>query len=70
MALMNPFMKKELTSILYLHNDINEFFKFVPREMMPKDYGGQLEETKVARGRTANNINIFIIYTNVYLYIT
>ncbi|XP_017855598.1 PREDICTED: alpha-tocopherol transfer protein-like [Drosophila arizonae] len=49
MALMNPFMKKELTSILYLHNDINEFFKFVPREMMPKDYGGQFEETKVAR---------------------
>ncbi|XP_023163648.1 alpha-tocopherol transfer protein-like [Drosophila hydei] len=49
LALMNPFMKKELTSILYLHNDINEFFKFVPREMLPKDYGGPLEETKVSR---------------------
>lgn len=62
MALMNPFMKKELTSILYLHNDINEFFKFVPREIMPKDYGGPLEETKVARGRTANNIKFSYIH--------
>ncbi|EDW81525.1 uncharacterized protein Dwil_GK10975 [Drosophila willistoni] len=49
MALMNPFMKKELTNILYLHNDINEFYKFVPLEMLPKDYGGPLEEASVAK---------------------
>ncbi|EDV92764.1 alpha-tocopherol transfer protein-like [Drosophila grimshawi] len=49
MALMSPFMKKELTSILYMHSDINEFFKFVPRELLPKDYGGPLEEISVAK---------------------
>lgn len=50
LALMNPFMKKELTSILYLHSDINEFYKFVPQDMLPKDYGGPLEETSVCKG--------------------
>ncbi|XP_062125107.1 alpha-tocopherol transfer protein-like [Drosophila sulfurigaster albostrigata] len=49
MALMTPFMKKELTSILYMHSDLNEFFKFVPQNMLPKDYGGPLEETCVAK---------------------
>lgn len=50
MALMNPFMKKELTSILYLHNDINEFYKFVPQDMLPQDYGGPLEEINLCKG--------------------
>ncbi|XP_033245245.1 alpha-tocopherol transfer protein-like [Drosophila miranda] len=49
MALMNPFMKKELTSVLHMHNDINDFYKFVPREMLPKDYGGPGEETSLAK---------------------
>ncbi|XP_051863310.1 alpha-tocopherol transfer protein-like [Drosophila nasuta] len=49
MALMTPFMKKELTSILYMHSDLNEFFKFVPQKMLPKDYGGPLEEMCVAK---------------------
>ncbi|XP_017848799.1 alpha-tocopherol transfer protein-like [Drosophila busckii] len=49
LALMNPFMKKELTSILYLHNDLQDFYKFVPQQMLPKDYGGPLEATSTAK---------------------
>lgn len=56
LALMNPFMKKELTSILYLHSDINEFYKFVPQDMLPKDYGGPLEETSVCKGEAYKEI--------------
>ncbi|XP_011179298.2 alpha-tocopherol transfer protein-like [Zeugodacus cucurbitae] len=40
LALMTPFMKKELTSILYVHNNLEDFFKFVPQSILPKDYGG------------------------------
>ncbi|XP_065354584.1 clavesin-1 [Calliphora vicina] len=40
LALMNPFMKKELLSILHLHNTLDDFYKFVPKEILPQDYNG------------------------------
>ncbi|TMW50066.1 hypothetical protein DOY81_004876 [Sarcophaga bullata] len=40
LALMNPFMKKELLSILHLHNTLDEFYKFVPKQILPIDYHG------------------------------
>ncbi|KAH8232164.1 hypothetical protein KR032_001145 [Drosophila birchii] len=49
LALMTPFMKKELTSVLHMHSDLNEFYKFVPKEMLPQEYGGQLEESSLAK---------------------
>lgn len=52
LALMTPFMKKELTTVLHMHSDLKEFYKFVPQEMLPKEYGGQLEEANVAKGRS------------------
>lgn len=62
LALMNPFMKKELTSILYLHSDINEFYKFVPQDMLPKDYDGPLEEISVSKGEALKEVNYKAVY--------
>ncbi|XP_067615419.1 alpha-tocopherol transfer protein-like [Eurosta solidaginis] len=44
LALMTPFMKKELTSVLYVHSNIDDFFKHVPQSIMPKEYGGEEAE--------------------------
>ncbi|XP_070852427.1 alpha-tocopherol transfer protein-like isoform X2 [Drosophila suzukii] len=49
LALMTPFMKKELTTVLHVHSDMKEFYKFVPKEMLPNEYGGQVEETNIAK---------------------
>jgi len=55
LALMTPFMKKELTTVLHVHSDMKEFYKFVPKEMLPNEYGGQVEETNIAKGKDASH---------------
>lgn len=50
LALMNPFMKKELLNILHLHNNLEDFYKFVPKDILPKDYNGPEKEMIDLRG--------------------
>lgn len=40
MALMKPFMKKELMDAMHLHATMDTFEKHVPISMMPNEYGG------------------------------
>ncbi|KAF5285777.1 hypothetical protein FQR65_LT13056 [Abscondita terminalis] len=41
MAIMKPFMKKDLLDVLHLHSDcIDSLYKFVPQECLPSNYGG------------------------------
>uniref|UniRef100_A0A1A9X1J2 CRAL-TRIO domain-containing protein n=1 Tax=Glossina brevipalpis TaxID=37001 RepID=A0A1A9X1J2_9MUSC len=41
LALMYPFMKKDLLDILYIHSKLDEFYKFVPQNILPKELGGE-----------------------------
>ncbi|KAJ3651834.1 hypothetical protein Zmor_017842 [Zophobas morio] len=43
LALIKPFVKKELYDTIYLHNTIDDLTKYVPLECLPKDYGGSAE---------------------------
>nr|XP_015838049.1 PREDICTED: uncharacterized protein LOC655774 [Tribolium castaneum] len=56
LALMRPFMKKELLDMLYLHNTVDDLVKFVPRECLPLDYGGSVESTHVIHEKTKNKL--------------
>lgn len=49
LALMTPFMKKELKSMLYIHSDMDSFYKFVPQKIMPAEYGGCEEQSSILR---------------------
>lgn len=39
-ALMKPFMKKELAQVLHLHSKMESLEEFIPKEVLPADYGG------------------------------
>lgn len=40
LALMKPFMKKELMDILQVHNDLNSIYKLIPQSIWPIELGG------------------------------
>ncbi|RZC37681.1 uncharacterized protein BDFB_004462 [Asbolus verrucosus] len=56
LALMRPFMKKELMDMLYLHNTVEDLLKFVPRECLPQDYGGEAEATPILHEKIKQKI--------------
>ncbi|XP_067015217.2 alpha-tocopherol transfer protein-like [Anabrus simplex] len=47
MAMIKPFMKKELLEMLHLHTGgLESFCKFVPLDILPSDYGGKAPSCK------------------------
>ncbi|XP_018328062.1 alpha-tocopherol transfer protein-like [Agrilus planipennis] len=58
MALMRPFMRKELLSVFHLHtNGMESLYNFVPQECLPKDYGGTAASLTELHEQVKKNIN-------------
>ncbi|XP_063929940.1 alpha-tocopherol transfer protein-like [Zophobas morio] len=63
LALIKPFLKKEILDALHVHETFNDLTKFAPQECLPVDYGGS-EETiahlhEKIRNRLTENIAVF-----------
>lgn len=50
LALMRPFMKKELLDVLELHSSVESFGKNVFPEQLPNEYGGTAGTFNELRG--------------------
>ncbi|KAL3271231.1 hypothetical protein HHI36_021725 [Cryptolaemus montrouzieri] len=47
LGLIKPLMKKELYDMINIHTTMDTFYKIVPQEMLPKEYGGSEDSTEV-----------------------
>ncbi|XP_055622789.1 uncharacterized protein LOC129766292 [Toxorhynchites rutilus septentrionalis] len=47
LALLKPFMKKELLDVLFLHTSNEQMYPYVDKECLPKDRGGYCESREV-----------------------
>jgi hypothetical protein len=43
MILIRPFVKKELFESMHFHANYESLYKFIPKEMLPVEYGGSSE---------------------------
>lgn len=50
LALMRPFMKKELIDVLHLHSTVESFSKNVSTDQLPNEYGGKAGTFNELRG--------------------
>lgn len=45
LSLVKPLMQSELVQLLHLHADLSTLNEFVPLDLLPSDYGGNIKET-------------------------
>lgn len=61
LALLKPFLKKELLDELHFHMDIKNLFPYIQQDALPSDYGGSFHSIKKAHGSYYLN-TILIIF--------
>lgn len=70
LALMRPFMKKELLDVMHLHSTMDTFLeKYVPNAMMPNEYGGSAGTVKEIQGEIKLQMkNVLRFFQNCFLF--
>lgn len=48
---VKPFLKEKIRERIHIHSNLEDLYKFVPKEMLPEEYGGNAGPIKVLSGK-------------------
>ncbi|KAJ3663847.1 hypothetical protein Zmor_008068 [Zophobas morio] len=56
MGLLKPFLTNELYSLINVHSSLSTFYKYVPQECLPEEYGGDLPSCQILQKDNLNHM--------------
>lgn len=60
-SFVKPFLKEKIRERIHLHSNLEDLYKFVPKEMLPAEYGGNAGPIKTLSGKKT-----FVVSRNYY----
>lgn len=52
LALIRPFVKKELISLVHFHTDMETVYPLIPQKLFPKEFGGKADSILELHSKT------------------
>lgn len=46
-----PFLKEKIRNRIFVHSDMDSLYKYVPKEMLPEEYGGKAGKVQDLHGK-------------------
>lgn len=56
---VKPFLKEKIRERIHIHSNLEDLYKFVPKEMLPAEYGGNAGPIKDLNGKLYRDRNIY-----------
>lgn len=60
---VKPFLKEKIRERIHIHSNLEDLYKFVPKEMLPAEYGGQAGPIKELNGKQCVTFNVIHLLT-------
>lgn len=66
---VKPFLKEKIRERIHIHSNMEDLYKFVPKEMLPTEYGGQAGPIKDLNGKKHCNSTWHFNWSCFYIFL-
>lgn len=57
---VKPFLKEKIRERIHIHSKLEDLYKFVPKEMLPEEYGGEAGPIRALSGKLESDYCLFL----------
>lgn len=66
---VKPFLKEKIRNRIFLHSNIDELYKYVPKSMLPSEYGGDAGPIRDINGNAGFIPKLWSMICNNYFFL-